>query len=51
MIHTLAQITLEEFLNLPETEPASEYVNGRMIHKANASRRTQRYSNRVSHCY
>ena len=33
MIHTLAQITLEEFLNLPETEPASEYINGRIIQK------------------
>ena len=33
MVQTPTQITLEEFLNLPETEPASEYVNGRMIQK------------------
>ncbi|TAG65689.1 MAG: Uma2 family endonuclease [Oscillatoriales cyanobacterium] len=26
-------LTLEEFLNLPETEPASEYINGRIIQK------------------
>jgi Uma2 family endonuclease len=26
-------VTLEEFLKLPETEPASEYINGRIIQK------------------
>lgn len=26
-------LTLEEFLHLPETEPASEYINGRIIQK------------------
>jgi Uma2 family endonuclease len=26
-------ITLEEFLKLPETKPASEYIDGRMIQK------------------
>ncbi|MGK7872947.1 MAG: Uma2 family endonuclease [Xenococcaceae cyanobacterium] len=26
-------ITLDEFLKLPETEPASEYINGRIIEK------------------
>src|SRR4028119_2139625 len=26
-------LTLEEFLKLPETEPASEYINGRIIQK------------------
>ena len=27
------QISLEEFLQLPETEPASEYINGEIIQK------------------
>lgn len=26
-------LTLEEFLKLPETKPASEYINGRIIQK------------------
>jgi Putative restriction endonuclease len=26
-------LTLEEFLKLPETEPPSEYINGRIIQK------------------
>lgn len=26
-------ITLEEFLNLPETKPASEYIDGQIIQK------------------
>lgn len=26
-------ITLEEFLKLPETKPASEYINGQIIQK------------------
>ena len=26
-------LTLEEFLQLPETEPASEYIDGRIIQK------------------
>lgn len=34
MIHTPAKaLTLEEFLKLPETKPASEYVDGRIIQK------------------
>jgi Uma2 family endonuclease len=34
MVQTPAQIlTLEEFLKLPETEPASEYIDGRIIQK------------------
>ena len=27
------QVTLEEFLQLPETDPASEYIDGRIIPK------------------
>jgi Uma2 family endonuclease len=27
------QITLAEFLKLPETKPASEFINGRIYHK------------------
>lgn len=27
-------LTLEEFLKLPETEPASEYINGRIVQKS-----------------
>ncbi|MCZ0902322.1 Uma2 family endonuclease, partial [Microcoleus sp. HI-ES] len=26
-------LTLSEFLKLPETEPASEYINGQIIQK------------------
>lgn len=26
-------LTLEEFLKLPETKPASEYINGEIIQK------------------
>lgn len=34
MTATSAQpLTLEEFLKLPETEPASEYINGEIIYK------------------
>lgn len=34
MVETSTQVlTLEEFLKLPETEPASEYVDGRIIQK------------------
>ena len=34
MIQTLTQsITLDEFLQLPETKPASEYINGEIIQK------------------
>ena len=29
----LNQLTLEEFLELPETKPASEYINGRIYQK------------------
>lgn len=30
---TTQPLTLEEFLKLPETKPASEYINGEVIHK------------------
>ncbi|MBH8575834.1 Uma2 family endonuclease [Nostocaceae cyanobacterium CENA369] len=30
---TSSQLTLEEFLKLPETKPASEYINGEIIQK------------------
>lgn len=33
MVQTPAQATLEEFLKLPETEPASEYIAGQIIQK------------------
>ncbi|MFM6050301.1 MAG: Uma2 family endonuclease, partial [Sphaerospermopsis kisseleviana] len=34
MVQTPAQIiTLEQFLELPETEPASEYIDGSIIQK------------------
>jgi Uma2 family endonuclease len=34
MVQSLAQVlTLEEFLKLPETEPASEYIDGYIIQK------------------
>ncbi|MEB3278124.1 MAG: Uma2 family endonuclease [Lyngbya sp.] len=34
MIQTPTQtLTLEQFLNLPETKPASEYINGQIIQK------------------
>lgn len=34
MVQTSAEpLTLEEFLQLPETEPASEYINGEIIQK------------------
>lgn len=26
-------LSLEEFLNLPETKPANEYINGQIIQK------------------
>ncbi|MGQ9870995.1 Uma2 family endonuclease [Leptodesmis sp.] len=32
-IQTQAEMTLEEFLRLPETKPASEYVEGRIYQK------------------
>lgn len=28
---TTQRLTLEEFLKLPETKPASEYINGKII--------------------
>ena len=35
MVHTLTQpMSLEEFLSLPETDPASEYINGRVHQKS-----------------
>lgn len=33
MVQVSAKITLEEFLKLPETKPASEYINGQIIQK------------------
>ncbi len=34
MVQTpVRQITLEEFLKLPETKPASEYISGQVIQK------------------
>jgi Uma2 family endonuclease len=34
MVQTPAKlVTLEEFLTLPETKPASEYINGKIIQK------------------
>lgn len=34
MVQTPAKpLTLSEFLDLPETEPASEYIDGRIIQK------------------
>lgn len=33
MVKAPAKITLEEFLKLPETKPASEYINGQIIQK------------------
>ncbi|MEN9222586.1 MAG: Uma2 family endonuclease [Thermostichus sp. BF3_bins_97] len=34
MVHTASQtLTLEEFLRLPETKPASEYVDGQVVQK------------------
>ena len=39
---TAAQtLTLEEFLSLPETKPASEFINGQVIQKTHAPGRTQ----------
>jgi len=33
MVQAPTKITLEEFLKLPETKPASEYINGEIIQK------------------
>ncbi len=33
MVTTTQALTLEEFLKLPETKPASEYINGQIIQK------------------
>jgi Uma2 family endonuclease len=34
MVQTpIKTITLEEFLKLPETEPASEYIDGEIVQK------------------
>ncbi len=34
MVHTPSkQLTLEEFLTLPETKPASEYIDGKIVQK------------------
>lgn len=35
MVQTISKpLTLEEFLQLPETKPASEYINGKVIQKS-----------------
>jgi Uma2 family endonuclease len=34
MVTTLQQLTLQEFLKLPETTPASEFIDGKIIQKA-----------------
>ncbi len=39
------RISLAEFLQLPETKPASEYIDGNIYQKTYASRRTQHNSN------
>jgi Uma2 family endonuclease len=33
MVLATKKFTLEEFLKLPETKPASEYIDGRIIQK------------------
>ena len=33
MVLATKKLTLEEFLKLPETKPASEYIDGRIIQK------------------
>lgn len=33
MVATTVNITLEKFLNLPETKPANEYIDGKIIQK------------------
>lgn len=32
-VAAIRPITIEEFLQLPETEPASEWINGQIIQK------------------
>lgn len=34
MVQSLKSLTLEEFLQLPETKPASEYINGQVSQKS-----------------
>ncbi len=35
MVQTpVRQITLEEFLELPDTKPASEYIDGKVVQKS-----------------
>jgi Uma2 family endonuclease len=34
-------LTLEEFLRLPETKPASEYINGQIIPEADVAGEAQ----------
>ena len=42
MVQTrLKSLTLEEFLQLPETKPASEYIDNQIIQEANATGETQ----------
>lgn len=40
-------ITLEGFLKLPETEPASEYINGEIIQKPMPKRRPSRLQGKL----
>ena len=39
------KLTLEEFLQQPETKPASEYSDGIYLSKTDALRRTQYFTN------
>ncbi|MFM6043242.1 MAG: Uma2 family endonuclease, partial [Dolichospermum sp.] len=33
IVTAIRPVTIEEFLQLPETEPASEFINGQIIQK------------------
>jgi Uma2 family endonuclease len=41
-------LTLEEFLKLPETKPASEYINGEIIHKPMPKTRHSRLQGKLT---
>ena len=44
---TTQPLTLEEFLKLPETKPASEYINGEIIQKPMPKGRHSRLQGKV----
>ncbi len=45
MVQTsIKPITLEAFLKLPETKPASEFIEGRIFQKKSLKANTVRYS-------